>query len=140
MQIISIDPGVTTGYCIAKHKIHEVGACTTLKEVCELLTRIKPDTIVAEKFSRAQVLTKETTQTVKVIGVVELFVEQHPHVELVWQTPYERRAFIKDAKTLVAQFDCCVEAKPHVTDAVAHWLAFKVKQRKSQALCLAKKC
>ena len=130
MQIISIDPGVTTGYCIANHKIHEVGTCTTLKEVYELLACTKPDIAVVEKFSRAQVLSKETMQTVKVIGVVELFVEQHAHTELVWQTPYQRRAFIKDAKTLITQFDCTAKAKPHIIDAVAHWLAYKVKRKK----------
>ena len=130
MQIISIDPGVTTGYCIANHTIHEVGTCTTLKEVYELLTRTAPSTIIVEKYSRAQVLTKETTQTVKVIGTIELFVEQHLHVELVWQTPYQRRAFIKDAKTLITQFNYTTKAKPHIIDAVAHWLAFKIKQRK----------
>ena len=136
MQIVSIDPGVATGYCIANHKIHEVGICTTLKEVYELLTDKTPDTIVVEKFSRAQVLSKETTQTVKVIGIVELFVEQHVHTELVFQTPYQRRAFIKDAKTLVAQFNCTAKAKPHVTDAVAHWLAFRVKQNKKPSKAL----
>ena len=130
MQVVSIDPGVTTGYCVANHTIREVGVCVALKEVYSLLTRTKPDIVIVEKYSRAQVLTKETTQTIKVIGIVELFVEQHTHTELVWQTPYERRALIKDAKTLVAQFSCAAAAKPHVTDAVAHWLAFKIKQRK----------
>ena len=138
MQVMCIDPGVTTGYCVADDKvIYEVGTCRSLKEVyyqLECVTKSfyadEPiDTIVIEKFSRGQTLTEEQEFTIKVVGVVELFVESNPNLTLVYQMPYERKTFVKDAKHHVERYPCKAFERPHITDAVAHWLAFRAKSK-----------
>ena len=138
MQIMCIDPGVTTGYCVADDRvIYEVGTCKSLREVYRQLEYAtepfytdKPiGTIVIEKFSRGQTLTEEQEFTIKVVGVVELFAENNPNLTLVYQMPYERKTFLKDAKLYVGRYACEAFEKPHITDAVAHWLAFKSKSK-----------
>ena len=129
MRVLCIDPGGRTGYCIAEEAgIHEAGVATSLKEVYELLQDSEADTIVIEQFNRGQQFSDDQVYTVKVIGVVELFVALHPNVELVYQTPFERKAFVEKAKMYVGRYACEPEERPHITDAVAHWLAFQNKR------------
>src|SRR5690606_13550686 len=130
VRVLCIDPGGRTGYCIAEGtSIHEVGVATSLKEVYELLQDSEADTIVIEQFNRGQQVTDDHIYTIKVIGVGALFVALHPNVALVYQTPYERKAFVEKAKQYVSKLECKSVERPHITDAVAHWLAFQNKQR-----------
>lgn len=130
MRVLCIDPGGRTGYCIAEGtSIHEAGVVTSLKGVYELLQDSEADTVVIEQFNRGQQFNDSQVYTVKVIGVVELFAAFHPNVELVYQTPYERKAFVEKAKQYVSKLECKSVEQPHITDAVAHWLAFQNKQR-----------
>src|SRR5690606_11631447 len=125
-----MDPGGRTGYCLADGEVlEEYGVATSLKEVYELLRDSDARTIVIEQFNRGQQFTDAQVYTVKVIGVVELFVALHPSVELIYQTPYERKAFVEKAKQYVGKLECKSVERPHITDAIAHWLTFQNKQR-----------
>ena len=130
MRVLCMDPGGRTGYCLADGGVlEEYGVATSLKEVYELLRDSDARTIVIEQFNRGQQFTDEQVYTVKVIGVVELFVALHSSVELIYQTPYERKAFVEKAKQYVSKLECKSVERPHITDAIAHWLTFQNKQR-----------
>ena len=148
-MLVAIDPGETTGYCVVdetKADILSVGTGSSFAAVYETLLKLESkyarltlDKIIVEKFSRARELNSAQLFTVKVIGIVEMFAERHPDIELIFQLPFERKPHHEAARAEFAKLSKRISGlrgyqKAHITDAIAHWFAYRAKVRSSAYL------
>lgn len=126
-KILVLDPGVTTGYCVAvRDRLVEVGVIpASLKEVNDKLFLVDPTVIVYEAFNRGGPFSAEHIFTVEVIAVIKLYLEMYPNVKGFTQHAQARRIAVASAKALLRGSQSDHAKSPHVLDAVSHLLAFR---------------
>ncbi len=132
--VLSLDPGVTTGYVIANlqgRRISiEVGQAEwTLMQVFERLREVcinRGSHIVYETFEYRNASRRGLNLTpVKIIGVIELMQEWFPSRGFYPQTAAQGKGFYSDDK--LKELGVYVKGKPHGRDAtrhLLHWLNF----------------
>lgn len=93
MSVIALDPGNSTGWCSRDVFNDLIGGTIgeNHSEVYTLLNAINPDIVVYETFQmypgKAQKLFWNTFYPCEVIGVIKLWVMQHPKIKLVGLQP-----------------------------------------------------
>jgi hypothetical protein len=122
--ILSLDPGVTTGFAI-KFDNGEVKAdqvkCSH-RAMYDMLVQLDPDEIVFERFTY-QRRDKVVLWPVEVIGIIRLFAEQF-EVPLFAQTPAQAMNLFTDDK--IKAMDLWVPGLVHGMDAMRHLLYYMV--------------
>jgi len=131
MRILALDPGKTTGVCLAINgRIEETRETptTTGGEFHELLHVMeywwKPDLVICEQFLHRTTIGVDTT-ALEVIGCVKMFVWLQSPMELVFQTPSMAKAFWTDDK--LKAVGLWRKGQRHAMDATRHALAYLMK-------------
>lgn len=134
-RILTLDPGVTTGYVIAslqgrRLKLEVGEAQWSLSEIHEAMREIciyRGSHIVYETFEYRNASRKGLNLTpVKIIGVIELFKDWYEPMTGFWpQTAAQGKGFYSDDK--LKSLGVYVKGKKHGRDAtrhLLHWLNF----------------
>lgn len=121
MQILAIDPGVTTGvavYDATKNKVLYYFQTMVSGEVIEFIREMRKgiSTLVIEDFIGYGRRDKHIIQTVKNLGFYEGYAKLLRY-DVTLQQPQMRVAFVPKASEMVG-------AEMHYTDALAHALAY----------------
>jgi hypothetical protein len=126
--IIGLDPGGTTGFCIyypqlKKFTVGQIDGENCHRRLSHLLQANYPRTVVCERFDyRAKQRSADLTP-VEMIGVLKLFQQAHPRVEVVFQTQLKGKTGLwTDNKLKV--LDLYIPATPHGMDAVRQVLYY----------------
>lgn len=130
---MSVDPGITTGFCYAK--LEKKGDILeywpfqfqdSVVDFWERLHRVKPDYIIIEDFEfRKGARGGLELFPVKLIGLVELYCYTDNRPKLFIQKASTGKAYYTD-QTL-KQLNLYVRGKPHAMDASRHllqWFTF----------------
>lgn len=105
MRTISIDPGVTTGYCYAEITLSDgLKYCPFQSQdgvevLYDKLHKFKPDFIIMEDFAFRQGSQKTGVNLfpVQLLGIARLYTEWHPDARLFLQTAAEGKGYYTDA-------------------------------------------
>ena len=124
MIILSLDPGVTTGWAVVdtdQRKVVQYGEIRLWRGIEELISKWKPDTVLYEEFKLYPWARKAQTwsefEPVQVIGVIRYLSELHG-VESVKQPASVCKS--KSAKRLTP--DAARGVGDHIRDAIVHAL------------------
>lgn len=144
--IVSFDPGGTTGvaFCalitngVFQHNLHQhitsfqMGPGRHHSELESYLNTTHPDVIVYEGFQYRQFhgtpKAKVDLIPVEYIGIIKLFEQHNPSVNLHLQTASKAKGFVTDDK--LKALDLYKPGMPHANDAVRHLLYYIVVDRK----------
>lgn len=138
MKILAIDPGVTTGYCLAEIRnvnqstkilidLHPSQMVDDVDGVWDKLDEIKPRYIVCEDFEfRQKSRAGLVLFSVQVIGVVRLYEIKAEHQIAVYlQKASQGKGYYTDK--MLRDVGLYKRGIPHGTDALrhlCHWLTF----------------
>ena len=119
MNILSIDPGGTTGIAVSVGG--EIATCTSkdAQEVWGMVQRF--DIIIIERFATSGLLSKYGLHTIEIVGGVKALCYTLDKPLYVHQ-PQERYAFQQQAHTML--LDRKVAFLIHEEDSLAHLLAY----------------
>jgi hypothetical protein len=134
MRVLTIDPGVTTGYtkCFIEPKkslkFYPFQATDDVNDFWDRLEAFEPRYIVIEKFEyRNRARAGLNLFPVELIGVTHLYVSKARHqVALFEQTAYEGKGYYTD--NILKQHGLYKRGIPHGMDATRHllqWATFK---------------
>lgn len=132
MRVIALDPGGTTGYAIGLiDDPRSFGLCYAQRQMSErqlwkLIYDVNPHHIVCEDFEyRNKAPSGLDLTPVKLIGVVNLFVQDITSAELTMQKAAKAKGHFTDQK--LKDLDLYQRGVPHGRDAcrhLLHWLRF----------------
>lgn len=127
MKIISYDPGVTTGFVVAS--LNETGPLRCKPNQWRFLHiniynhmhSEMPDIIVCESFEyRNRAKANLVLYSREMIGVIELYCQQVPTCELIYQPPSTIAGYFSDKR--LKDEDMWIKGKQHAMDALRHML------------------
>ena len=127
MIVVSCDPGITSGYCVAELKgsLLEFVANEAKWQEADLwafLHEASPSIIIYERFEfrqRARACVELFSRNL--IGVINLY-GQLNGTKLVPQQPAYAMQFFTDSK--LQHYNCYIVGKEHARDATRHLLAY----------------
>ena len=106
ISVLSIDPGVTTGFVLANMREgtvflnpFQLQNCA-VRNLWETLVRIRPDQIICEDFEFRRHLYWAELYPVQLIGVVNLYCELDTKIKLYMQKAAQGKSFYKDKEKL----------------------------------------
>lgn len=119
----ALDPGETTGIATRDGEgLHQAWTQKTPWETYDFLIHAKPDVVLCECFVYSGYANPHKTYTVKLVGGIEAIC-QMLDIRLVFQRPYERYPFLRDAEDfLIRRGDNYTQ---HEIDALAHIFLFE---------------
>jgi len=133
--LIGIDPGVTTGLAIVTI---EDGNIIPLvfkdrKDIRDIIFIIdtaiglrKIETIIVEDFIGGGFRSKETKQTIELLGFVKHYYKNVMKQKVTVQQPQFRKHAYQESKAIAKKYDL---SKPHhAKDAMAHIIAYCIKE------------
>jgi hypothetical protein len=135
IKVLSLDPGVTTGYTLAlvgdnKVRIHYQQAELTVSELYHSINVHDPDYLICEDFEYrpGKALPSLVLFSVQLIGICNLWDQQRTLAR--HSPPTYRRLFIQKASTGKAYFDdeklmlneLYIKGLPHGRDSLRHFL------------------
>lgn len=127
MTALAIDPGVTTGFCLAyiKHDgtflVAPYEKRATVEEINNELNDIKPDNVICESFAYRpyQSMPSVDLFAKEVIGVVQLWGKSNSK-KVFMQTPAQGKGFFSDNK--LKELSLYTRRTKHGRDAMRHLL------------------
>lgn len=131
MQIVSYDPGLTTGVSIYEDG-EFWGEQYTFRQVGDMLQNLsapgvmkKDAVVVCESFTinNQTARNSQAPWSLEVIGLIRYFAMVN-HLELVFQQPSAAKRLITDE--VIKRAELWVPGKPHQMDAVRHMLLFAI--------------
>lgn len=127
-KILAIDPGVTIGFAACSEVIEIVTFQIRLEseydKLSQLITEIKPDVVVYEKFDHRQRAKVDYT-AVEQIGVIKLHALMQGF-KLVPQSASYAKVFFDDQK--LKHLGLYEKGKGHAMDALRHILRYRLDQ------------
>lgn len=130
-KIVTLDPGITTGYTLAaicdKFYIACEEAILSHRQLFELLLKSQPNTVVCESFEYRNTKSKDNVELYprELIGIARLYCEMYPMTKLYMQTPAQGKGFYTDDK--LRKLGIYKKGCHHGRDAVRHlmhWYTF----------------
>jgi hypothetical protein len=126
LTLLAIDPGESTGIAI-KIKGEYATRTATEPHVLWEFFNAEYDAVIYEQFN-AQIISSHGLHTVRLVGGIEALIYRLGLTGYA-QPPQKRRAFLKEAHTLLVakyqQLGHNVAFTVHEQDALAHMLAFE---------------
>jgi hypothetical protein len=118
MTVVAIDPGQTTG--IAVQTEVEIKTCvyTTQEDVWSLVLQPSVDTVIIERFTTADYLSKFGLLTIEIVGGVKALCHAYPAKALVIHSPQNRYSMQQTAKQYLLKKG--IPFMIHEEDALAH--------------------
>lgn len=125
--LIAVDPGITTGMAFWVNG--QVRTCVAYneKEVVELLEGAKA--VVVERFATAGRLSGYGLQTIELVGTIRGWCWAKG-VEFFIATPQQRYPRMSEAEASVGWIITPSKVAKHEVDALAHLLAFDLREQK----------
>ena len=127
LRAIALDPGITTGivtlYNFDRLTVNQEKL--SVNDLYHYLEFHRPNQIICEDFEYRSWEKSVELFSVQLIGVVNLYVQQNPSVELVIQNAATGKGHYKDQT--IKDLNLWVPGKPHGMDALRHmlqWLTF----------------
>lgn len=127
MKVLTLDPGVTTGYTQAHITKDSVTIKADQKKwdhngLWIALCWYKPDIVVYEEFDYRRGLGDANLYPKELIGVLHLWVQRTDKLMRVYpQKPARKEEHFKKKETIMEK-DLWVPSKPHAMDAMRHFL------------------
>ena len=141
-RLICYDPGVTTGCAVFVDG--QLTDCYTIehdKRFSYLEYQFPqislPGTVVVIENYIGRVLTKEASDVLRLIGMLEYATRLHLGVSPVYQRAQTRISFLPQAKKLVSELPVQRKWLQHHYDSTAHGLAFLYYTRNTDPAALA---
>lgn len=127
-MLVAFDPGVTTGY-VAYNKYEDSYTsghidCASLLHFYTWLRMLGPSEMVVEQFQHRPQMIKAELHGVKVIGIVELYSEQHQVPILDYYLPAQAKKFWTDQK--IKALHLWKPGKEHAMDAMRVLLTLRM--------------
>src|SRR5262245_46207779 len=121
---LTIDPGKTSGYCLSVITgdivyVHYDQAEWIEAGLYGVLEQTQPDHLIYESFEFRQYRLGVDLTPVRLIGVMNCWVQLHDYEELSVQNPATGKAYFVDEK--LKEMDLYIPGKEHGRDACCHF-------------------
>lgn len=138
MTILSFDPGATTGIAFYQLDTIQLYLEKTLLGIWRLLQRLEPDTIVFENFAlyahKAKAQVGNEFPSSQVIGIVKLYQELNPQINIYKQPASSAKQLISDKDLQLLE---CYSTSPHTRDAARHLCYFLITSSEDSPIKVA---
>lgn len=127
-KVISVDPGGTTGWCLARFPgfVTVAGETGSVTDIIGILDSHKPDTVVVEAFRiypwRAKNLSWSNVPAVEVLGAVKVWCNSN-NAAYIEQSAASRK-LISKLWLQTSGLWKATRGKPHARDAARHLLYY----------------